>query len=83
MAARIKDLAALAPLRDKLNRAAREREAEAAAARRVVAARHRDNLVGECCFGCNFHVRLRANERANGSAQVCIVFGNEHAQTRG
>jgi len=31
VAARIKDLAALAPLRDELNRAAREREAEAAA----------------------------------------------------
>ena len=38
MAARIKDLAALAALRDELNRAAREREAEAAATRRVAAA---------------------------------------------
>jgi hypothetical protein len=38
VAARIKDLAALAALRDELNRAAREREAEAAATQRVAAA---------------------------------------------
>ena len=37
VAARIKDLAALAPLRDELNRAAREREAEAAARQRAAA----------------------------------------------